>query len=358
MKSIKICHMTSAHPQEDIRIFHKECISLASAGYETYQVSCGRTYEKNNVHLVGVGEQQSGRLSRMVKSAKKVYKAAVKIDADIYHFHDPELLPYGLKLKRAGKHVIFDSHEDVPAQIMDKTWIPAPLRKAVSGFYKAYETHIVKHLDAVVTATPHIAESFGGRCKKVIVVNNFPKLDDIVFNENLFSEREPIVCYVGGIDELRGEKIMIEAMKDAEGQLVIAGEHEKMNIGKGIRFIGKISRAEVNKLFRASRAGIVIYQPAANHMEAQPNKMFEYMAAGLPVVASDFPLWKKIVEENECGISVDPMNPQEVRSACMELIHDPKKAQQLGRNGRIAVDKKYNWTNEEKVLIQLYNSFD
>lgn len=229
---MKICHMTSAHPQEDIRIFHKECVSLASAGYETYQISCGETYDKFGIHLIGVGAQQKSRKGRMIKSAKKVYQAAVALDADVYHFHDPELLPYGLKLKQAGNKVIFDSHEDVPAQIMDKTWIPKLLRRVVSGVYKAYETYVVKHLDAVVAATPHIAESFKGRCKKVVVINNYPKLDDIKFHETPFKEREAIVCYAGGIDELRGEQIMIEAMKDADGQLIIAGDHEIKEIGE------------------------------------------------------------------------------------------------------------------------------
>ena len=121
-----------------------------------------------------------------------------------------------------------------------------------------------------------------------------------------------------------------------------------------IKFIGKISRTEVNTLYGKARAGIVIYQPAANHMEAQPIKMFEFMAAGLPVIASDFPLWKDIVEGNKCGISVEPRDSEAVRAACMTQIGNPKKAQELGRNGKKAVDEKYNWTNEEKKLLKLY----
>lgn len=228
---MKVCHMTSAHTQEDIRIFHKECVSLAKAGHETFQVSCGSNYDKSGVHLIGIGEPEGSRRKRMTKSARKVYETARELNADVYHFHDPELLPYGLKLKRAGKKVIFDSHEDVPAQIMDKAWIPKFLRKIVSTTYRTYETYVVRQLDAVVAATPHIAESFAGRCKKVVVVNNYPKLDDIEFHETPFSEREPIVAYAGGIDELRGESIMIEAMKDVDGQLIIAGDHEIKEIG-------------------------------------------------------------------------------------------------------------------------------
>lgn len=232
---IKVCHMTSAHGTEDVRIFHKECVSLANAGYEVYEVARGESYDKNGVHIVGVGDIPKSRRKRMTEGAKRVYQKALELDCDIYHFHDPELLPYGLKLKRRGKKVIFDSHEDVPGQIMDKGYIPKPLRKMVSVLYKAYETHIVKNIDAVVAATPHIAEKFEGRARKVVTVNNYPKLDDIVFHETPFSERDAIVCYAGGIGELRGEKIMIEAMKDVDGTLVIAGEHEKIEIGGGVQ---------------------------------------------------------------------------------------------------------------------------
>ena len=103
---IKVCHMTSAHGPEDVRIFHKECVSLARAGYDVYLVERGDSYEKNGVHIVGVGQPSGGRLSRMTSFAKKVYQAALALDADIYHFHDPELLPYGLKLKRDRKSVV------------------------------------------------------------------------------------------------------------------------------------------------------------------------------------------------------------------------------------------------------------
>ena len=137
----------------------------------------------------------------MIHFSKRIYQEAMALDCDIYHLHDPELLPYALKLKRKGKKVIFDSHEDVPAQILDKPWLPKPLRRIVSRLYKRYETHVVKKLDAVVAATPHIGQKFAGRAKKVVVVNNYPKLDDIVFQEVPFKDRDRIVCYAGGLDE-------------------------------------------------------------------------------------------------------------------------------------------------------------
>ena len=125
-----------------------------------------------------------------------------------------------------------------------------------------------------------------------------------------------------------------------------------------IKFIGEITRKEVNELYGSARAGIVIYQPAQNHFEAQPVKMFEYMAAGLPVIASDFPFWKTIVEDTGCGICVDPQDAEAVRKACVYLLNNPEKGQEMGKLGRKAVVNKYSWTSEEKKLLELYESLN
>ena len=123
-----------------------------------------------------------------------------------------------------------------------------------------------------------------------------------------------------------------------------------------LKFIGKINRKEVNELYGRARTGIVIYQPAANHMESQPIKMFEFMAAGLPVVASNFPLWKGILEDAGCGICVDPTKADEVRDACIYMIEHPAEAQEMGRKGRTAILDKYSWTKEEQKLLDLYKT--
>lgn len=121
-----------------------------------------------------------------------------------------------------------------------------------------------------------------------------------------------------------------------------------------VKYVGKITRKEVNELYGRSRAGIVIYQPAANHNESQPIKLFEFMAAGLPVIASDFPLWKTIVEENGCGICVDPENVHEVKDACKLLLEDTALGKEMGISGRNAVVQKYNWNCEKIQLLNLY----
>lgn len=220
----KVCHFTSAHDWNDDRIFLKECYSLAKNSYEVYIVSEGIDRDAEGIGVVGCGEKPIGRKARFMDFSKIIYQRALALDCDIYHFHDPELLPYGIKLKKLGKKVIFDSHEDVPAQIMSKYWIPTPFRWLISKIYKTYESYAVAQFDAVIAATPAIAEKFKGRAKKIVVINNYPRLDDIVFQTKPFDERPAAVCYAGGLDEIRGGKVMVEALSDLQDvELVLAG---------------------------------------------------------------------------------------------------------------------------------------
>lgn len=356
---MKVCHVTSAHKTTDIRIFIKECQSLQKAGHDVFLVGRGESRECCGVHIVGCGEPK-GRLERFLFFSKKVYRKALKLDCEAYHFHDPDLLLYARKLKRKGKRVIFDSHEDVPAQIMDKYYIPGFLRGMVAKLYRGYETHVVKKLDAVVAATPYIAEKFRNRAKKTEVVNNYPRLDDIKFHSEPFAEREAIVCYVGGISEARGETIMLEAMKQVDGKLIIAGKHEKRRIEDGgiVEYIGQIDREKVNSLYGQAIAGLVLFQPAKNHNHSQPIKMFEYMAAGLPLICSNFELWREIVEERKIGIVVDPKDPAQTAEAVRYLLQNREIAQEMGRKGRRAVEEHFSWEMEEKTLLRLYRELE
>ena len=231
-KNIRVCHFTSVHDAHDDRIYLQECISLRDAGYKVYIVSKGKSKAENGIEIIGCGKSRN-RVERVFLLSRRIYREAKKLDCDIYHFHDPELLHYALKLKRCGKKVIFDSHEDVPAQILDKALIPLVFRKMISDCYRIYETYVVKRIDAVIAATPHIGEQFKDRACKVVVINNYPKLDDIVFHDTPFEQREAIICYAGGIDEIRGETVMIEAMKDLDGTLVLAGKAKGKMSGGG-----------------------------------------------------------------------------------------------------------------------------
>ena len=353
---MKICHFTSVHNRKDVRICIKECMTLRDAGNEVYIVSKGNEdFVEDGITFVSCGNPK-GRIQRFLSFSKKVYKKALELDCDVYHFHDPELLKYGVKLKKKGKKVIFDSHEDVPAQILDKTWIPRFLRKTVSKVYRKKETKYVRKIDAVVTATPYIEDKFKNRAKKVVTVNNYPKLDDVEFQTNSFFDREDIVCYAGGVSVQRGERIMVDAIKDIDATLLIAGVGGE-NYGKDVKnvqYLGKIDRKGINDLYKKSVVGLCLLQPTANYVNSQPIKMYEYMAAGLPFVCSNFPAWKKVVDSSNAGVCVDVDNKDEIVNAINTLLSNRELCENMGKAGRKAVEENYNWENEGRKLVRLY----
>jgi len=360
-----ICHITSAHPAEDIRIFIKECSSLAAAGHRVTLVAAGSSdnYTKNGVQIVFVPKSTGGRIKRMYETVNRVYEKALAVNADVYHFHDPELLRIALKLKKKGKKVIYDSHEDVPRQIMGKYWIPAPLRTFVSAVFEKYENSVVRRLNGVIAATPVIAARFRKINPNTTDINNFPLLRE--FPEPDYGvEKEDAVCYIGGLTRIRGISQAVEAMKFCpEVRLKLAGQFSPASYEQDVRalesfdrtdYLGTLNREEVVDCLHRCKAGLVTLLYSPNIVDSQPIKMFEYMAAGLPVIASHFPLWKQVIESNDCGLCVDPEKPEEIAAAIMQIVQDPGRAQQMGQNGRRAVENRYNWEVEEQKLLAFY----
>ena len=341
------------------------CSSLASNHYDvSLIVADGLGDEiKNNVKICDVGRSGKGRLLRMTNSVSKVYKKALTLNADIYHLHDPELIPIGLRLKRHGNKVIFDSHEDLPQQLLQKTYINPLIRKVLSVAFKIYEKLVCKKFDAIIAATPHIRDKFLELNKNTVDINNYPIADEFSMVSEWSNKRDEL-AYVGGITQLRGIKEIVAALHLIDRvHLNLAGNFSEKKVESEVREsvgwckvneLGFITRQEVAKVLAKSKAGIVTLLPAPNHIHSQPIKMFEYMAAGIPVVASNFPLWKEIVEKNKCGICVDPLDPEKIAEAIQFLIDHNDEAEKMGRRGREAVQERYNWAIEEKKLIKLY----
>lgn len=319
---------------------------------------------KDGVNILDVGAKSGGRISRMTKTVSKVLEKAKEQNSDIYHLHDPELMPIGLKLKRLGFKVIFDAHEDLPKQLLGKPYLNKPAKILLSKTFQAYEKYACKKFDYIVTATPYIRDKFLQINKNSININNFPILGELS-NLAVRVGKKDEVCYVGGIAQIRGIKEVVKAMeftKNVKLNLVGAfnekAVEEEVKGYKGwesVNQAGFLGRNEVANIMSYSKAGIVTFYPLPNHIDAQPNKMFEYMSAGLPIITSNFPLWKEIVEGNNCGICVNPLEPKEIADAINYILTHPEKAEQMGKNGKEAVEKKYNWGVEEKKLINIYS---
>lgn len=362
---MKICHVTSVHKQDDIRVFRKECVSLAKKGWDvTFLVANGYDEINENVKIVSFSLRAKSRFSRIRKAPKLAYEAAIKVDADIYHFHDPELIPMGIKLIKIGKKAIYDSHEDVPGQIKSKHYIPKILRGTISKFAELYEKRQSKKLTYVVSATPYIRDKFIRYGAKSIDINNFPLLSELPERTGP-TERKNQVCYVGGLTEVRGVKTMMAALEYTDVRLILAGlfsdkdlqsEVESMPTYAHCDYLGFVDRQNVVKVLSESKVGLVVLHHNLNYINSQPIKMYEYMSMGLPVVASNFPLWQSFMDTNQCGICVDPNDPIAIANAINYIIDNPIVAKEMGERGEKLVYEKYNWDSEEQKLINLYES--
>ncbi|MBA2655120.1 MAG: glycosyltransferase family 4 protein [Gammaproteobacteria bacterium] len=366
---MKIVHITSAHPALDIRIFFKECVTLFKAGHEVHLIvplSTITHYEGVIIHPLNLTKTTS-RWRRLFN----IYALAKSISADIYHFHDPEFIPFALLLKISGKKIIYDVHEDTPLESLSFN-----KGKPIAAYFKytrwvALESLAKLLFDGFICATPHITKNFP--IKKSVTVRNLVNVDEFNPLERIspFRERSNIALYVGGIMHIRGVSEMVQAIHtlrdEYNPQLKLIGKFfpEKLQQevvaqggSKKITHVDWLDRKALIPHFFSAKVGLVLLHPEKNFIDALPIKLFEYMAAGLPVVASDFPLWREIVIKAKCGFVVNPLDISAIKKAMTYIFDNPDEAERMGSAGRHAVEQLYNWEFEAKVLREFYQQFE
>lgn len=364
---VKICHFSSVHAPESNRILRKECVSLAQAGYDVSFVVPGESCEKNGVHIVGVEKADGGRLKRMTQTARRVYETALALNADVYHFHDPELLPYGLKLKKHGKKVIFDSHEMYTEQLQRKHYLPGWASYVVAKAYGIYEKHVLRHIDGLIyPCLKNGKHPFEGMCRHVADINNTPLLQELYdkYDPNL-PKWERSACYLGGLTRDRGITNLVLASEKAGCTVFLGGvfpsssyqaEVEALPEYAHVRHLGHLNRTQVAETLQHCQVGLctVLTVGEYNRYDNLLTKVYEYMALGLPVVLTRAPFNEKMVKRHQFGICVDPESPEEIAAAISYLLDNPEEARRMGENGRRAVKEEFNWGVEEKKLLALY----
>lgn len=368
---IRICMMTSVHPPYDIRIFHKECRTLVSEGYEVVLIvphSQDEIVEGVKIKAVPIPKN---RIRRILFTGWEIYCLALSEKADVYHIHDPELLPYAQLLRLKKHKVIFDMHENLPLSILSKEWIVVKWRQFFSRFAYYVERILLTGLYVVFAETSY--KKYYLKVKKSADVLNMPYINLVLSKDARVCSslnQEFLVGYVGGVSALRGSLVTLKALSVVQRMGYNCSFHcigtastthfaelktmiETLEL-KNIFLYNHLPYKRAWEIIRRCNAGLAILQPIPNYYESYPTKLFEYMALGVPVIVSDFPLYKDIVEKRNVGLCVNPDSAKELADAIVYLIQNPSKARQMGTNGVSAIVEKYNWETESKILTEFY----
>lgn len=363
-RKIKICHLTSVHRVTDSRIYWKECLSLCPI-YSVYLVVPGiPTSYNEKVHFVNLPATKN-RLVRFFITDLILLIKAILINAEVYHFHDPELIPSGIILKMLGKKVIYDVHENVSADLPSKKWLY--FKKLTLTIYSWFEDFAAKNF-YLILAEKSYEQLYVNRTTKIIVIQNYVKLDWLAPHSFRYNNKSNTLVLLGTLSARRGLPFILDAIwllkqKKIEVRLKCIGEVNKevlqiledsssyKQIKEQIEFTGYIGFGAL--VIWDCLAGLALPENLPNHYGSYPTKMFEYMAVGLPVISSDFELYKEVIEKYDCGIAVNPEDSQAIADAIEYLVLHPEKASSYSANAKEAV-LHFDWKTEEKKLLDFY----
>ncbi|MDQ0227156.1 glycosyltransferase family 4 protein [Metabacillus niabensis] len=366
----KICVLTTVHQAYDGRIYHKQCKSLKKAGYDVTLLAPkpDKMIKDDGINLIPI-EKPKNELKRFLH-AFKVFKLAKETKADLYHFHDPELIPVGVLLRIfTRKPVIFDVHEHYPNAIMSKKYLKSWLKRPIRLAYEIIEKLSLPILSGVIYTTEEIGKRYKSytSCK----IENYPLTDMFPPLQKVKGDHHTLL-YLGGITRIRGIEELIDgfakvAIERPEAKLLFVGGFEsdsfereikqkvkEHHLEEKVQFKGKVPYEQIEGYLSTASIGIIPYLPVPNHLVCLPNKLFEYMAAGVAVISSDFPHYRKVVESSSSGLLIDPESPQSIAKAMISLLDDATLTDEMGQNGRVAFETKYNWNSEEEKLVAFY----
>jgi glycosyltransferase involved in cell wall biosynthesis len=372
---IKVCHLASKHKMNDMRIFEKECKSLAKGGFDVTLIGFGdqpKTETIDGVKCIALYCPIKNNLELLRKRNKISLEAALQVDADIYHLHEPELLPVGMKLKRKGKIVIFDSHEYYGWQLRDNIHkikiikTPAFLMKMIGSLYMRYEKHVCMKIDAVVqVCTMNGVDYFAQRCQKTLFIRNVPRISEYTRKTAVSFSQGPAMAMIGGITKERGITQLIEAAHRAKAKLLLAGafspktyetELKALPAYDCVNYKGFLDKNGMVALLEEANIGASTLLNVGQYdkIDTLPTKVYDYMSMQLPVIISNTDFAKNMNDKYHFALCVDPANPEDIANAIQWIYEHPEQAIEMGDNGRKAIESDFNWEKESEKLIVFY----
>lgn len=363
----KVIHVSTVHHRFDTRIFIKMCSYFSNKGYDVHLfVADGLGFESvNGIKIHDIGKPFN-RLHRIFIKTHYMFYHCIKNRNAIFHLHDPELLLLGLFLKLINQKVIFDSHEDIPKSIFSKSYLNLYFQTILSFSVSAFLKMLLPSFNVVISATHSIKKSLQNYNNNLYTINNYPIIDELSINRN--TQKLNRICYVGTISIERGIVELILSLNLCKNDITLdlvghinvelLDKLTKLPGWSKVCYHGFCNRHSLSEILAMSSAGIVTFHDLPNHINSQPNKLFEYMSASKPVICSDFPLWRKLIVKHKCGILVNPTDPKSIANAIDCLVSNNKLSSQLGINGKNAILGYYNWEKEFNKLENLYTSLN
>jgi len=415
MPKYNICMLTSVRSALEPRMFHRESRSLKQAGYEVTVVAPltkdGFLFDMvgeriaaeetiiQDIRIIGFREKRSrfgkvqtalnllslitnGRVKLGPNRYADLIDKCMKLNADIYHCNDIWSLYAAIQIKRhLEKHgrkpkIIYDVYEYTPAVYPGSNIIEDLYNSVLRKVSIHFEKNALKYVDYVITANQITRGYLLGlnRFIQTEVIYNCPGLSIFQEPRSKVAHKDKItLCHEGYLWFRRGLKQMIEVMrvlKERYGdkvELLIVGDvygeegeylNEKLkeyDLHDTIRCTGWLPYEKVGGAISLADIGIIFLEPTENNMLAgPPNKLFNYMRYGLPVVSVDLPETSRIIRETQCGLIVKDRSINNLAEALSTLMDDEDKRRQIGENAKKAVHNQYSWQQMEKRLLRVY----
>lgn len=368
----KVLIISSVHFWNDARIYYKEAISLAKQ-YRVELHAVGTFQGISQGVEVKCLPGQRSRLARVGNICRLLFRG-LKSRPEVLHFHDPELIPVALLIKLlTGCKVIYDVHEDFPAAILSKFWIPALLRKPLAAIANLVEKNSSCFFDLLIFAESYYKEKFRRVKTRTIDIYNYPVQLNPDVNCPRLGEADIHLVYAGSLSKTRGALTMLKALaltdfKDKSFHFWILGPvrpaqlvqemqefiatHEKLQ--GCVTFLGFVPLETVYYYCSSAQLGLALLHPEPNYLRSLATKLYDYMSVGLPILASNFPDWAKLLAETQSGLTADPLDSQAIARNLEYLVHNQEARSTLGKHGRKAFETQYNWAKEEEKLLEAY----
>ena len=371
--SLRICHITSMHPWFDDRVYERAARGQARAGHEVTMIAeYEREETRAGVRIIPLKARNGWR--RRVLSSWEAWREARRVEADVYHFHDPDLIPWMLCLRTERRAVVYDIHEYYPSRLQDAR-LPRWLKSLLLPVWRGIDGWLARRFDGLVFVSESLSELYTRRGTHGIVVHNSVDMERLalVFTDPP-KESRPVIYTSGTNSPARNCMQSVEALprlirEFPDVLMRFVGRYRPEGYDAGLRAraaeLGVAEHLELQEMYpweenfnRTARAhiGCVFYADTANNRIGLPNRLFEYMFCGVALLAEDFPEVRRIVTDADCGVLVDSSKPESIAEGALELLRNPARLQEMAVNGRRAIREKYNFGLELKKMDDFYRS--